>query len=102
MFKTTLPILFKFICNTVSFELFSRQRSFYLVKRSEFDHIIDSLHSTQVQFYIRYITLVVDYITNLHKEAFIVNLFKIEIVYHRLASFVKIHMPAFLVLICPA
>jgi len=57
MFKATLAILFKFICNTVSFELFSCQKSFYLVKRSEFDHISDSLHGTRAPFHITLSTI---------------------------------------------
>ena len=51
MFKATLAILFKSICNTASFELLSYRRLFYLVKRSEFDHITDSLHDTHAPFH---------------------------------------------------
>jgi len=52
MFKATLAILFKSICNTASFELFSCRRSFYLVKRSEFGHITISLYGTHTPFHI--------------------------------------------------
>jgi len=56
MFKVMLAILFKFICNTASFELFFCRRSFYLVKRSEFDHITDSLHGTHPPFHISFVS----------------------------------------------
>jgi len=52
MFNATLAILFKFIFNIVSFELLSCQRSFYLVKRSEFEYITGTLHGTHAPFHI--------------------------------------------------
>jgi len=48
-----LAILFKSICNIVSFELLSCRRSLYLVKRNEFEYIIGSLHDTHALFHIR-------------------------------------------------
>jgi len=40
------------ICNIISFQLFSRRRSFYLMKRSDFKYITGSLHGTHPPFHI--------------------------------------------------
>ena len=47
MFKPSMQYFIKnHLFDNVSFELLSYRRSFYLVKRSEFDYITDSLHGT--------------------------------------------------------
>jgi len=56
MFKPSIQYFVKtHLFSNVIFDLLSCRRSFYLVKRSEFDYITGSLHSTQLPFHISYL-----------------------------------------------
>jgi len=53
MFKSSMQYFVKtHLFDNVSFELLSSRRSFYLVKRSEFDYTTNSLHRTHPLFHI--------------------------------------------------
>jgi len=53
MFKLSMQYFVKtHLFDIISFQLLYYRRSYDLVKRNEFDHIIDFLHSTHTPFHI--------------------------------------------------